>query len=60
MENFEKGIIERVKKIKCSQDDCLSENQDTLELAIFGDQKLKRQGFMCTSCFIDGELIGSL
>ena len=52
-EELEKQIISKIKKIKCQQPECRSNNQETFEIAVVGDQKLKKKGIMCTSCFID-------
>lgn len=42
------------------QPDCKSDGEDNLELVVFGNSSLKRAGFMCSSCFIDGDLIKAL
>lgn len=60
MEILEKEISNRVKKIKCQQPECRSNNVETLEIAVVGDGKYKKKGIMCTSCFIDHELISSM
>lgn len=61
-DSLEKEIIARVKRIKCQQPECRSNNQETLEIAVIDnkDAQAKKKGIMCSSCFIDQELIQGL
>jgi hypothetical protein len=58
-DNLSKEIMSKLKSIKCQQPQCLSSKQESPEVAVVGDN-CKRKGLMCTSCFIDQELITSL
>lgn len=57
MADFAKRVTDRVKSFRCSQPDCKSDNEDNLEVIVYGDIDCDRRGFMCTSCFIEGNII---
>lgn len=56
---MEKDIVKRVKSIRCEQQDCRSSGTECQEIVVFGEG-LKKKGIMCTSCYIDQELLSKI
>lgn len=56
-EYLAKEILSRLKKQQCDQENCLSDNQDNLELVVFNCENAKKSGLMCSECFVDSELL---
>lgn len=56
MTEFTKRVSDRVKGFKCSQNKCRSNEEDNLEIIVFGsNDKAPKRGFMCSSCFLDDQ-----
>ena len=45
--------MSRLKKQLCDQSNCLSNNEDNVELIIFNQPNAKKVGLMCSECFVD-------
>lgn len=52
-EYLEEQITVRLKRRKCEQKDCRNNNEDNIELIVFGKEDAKRKGFMCSECLMD-------
>ena len=53
MTEFTKKVSDRVKTFKCSKESCRSDNEDNMEVVVFGDDPTAtKRGFMCSSCFL--------
>lgn len=50
---LEKEIASRIRKNKCTQQNCKSFNTENMEMVVFGAEKYKKKGLMCSTCFID-------
>lgn len=59
-EALEKGVLSRLKKTTCEQENCGSDNQDNVELIVFGSNKAKKTGLMCSGCYADSELLTAI
>lgn len=57
MAEREKIITSRLKQINCSQKDCRNNNEDNIDVIVFGKNDAKKTGFMCSECLIDSELL---
>lgn len=60
MSELEKGVLARLKKTPCEQENCCSDNIDNVELIVFGSNKAKKTGLMCSGCYADSELLAAI
>jgi hypothetical protein len=60
MADLIKRVTERIKSIHCSQPNCRSDSEDNLEIVVFGNLPSDKRGFMCTSCFLEDDIIPQL
>jgi hypothetical protein len=52
-ETTQNQYTDRIKREPCRQENCLSENKDTVEVIILDDVEGKKEGMMCAACLID-------
>lgn len=50
--------VDALKKKKCQQKNCLSSNEDRLEVLVL--KSTGKNGLMCTECLLDPELLQQL
>jgi hypothetical protein len=60
MSDLTKRVTEKIKATRCSQPNCFSDSEDNLEVIVFGNLRSDKRGFMCSSCFLEGDIIPQL